>query len=111
MSGSSSSDDSPIGGGSSNFTDCVNLTGRGMIMSPDPAILPLLTVGDNVTVNLRSVTGPLQALMLTGELIGNIFLPGNLSAQFISCINDANEYKGKITSLDGGLCELFITRR
>jgi len=111
MSGSSSTDDSPFGGGSSNLTDCINLTGRGTIMSPDPAILPSLNVGDIVMISLRSVTGPLQALTQTGQLIGNIFLSGNLSATFITCINEANEYKGKITSLDGGLCEIFISRR
>jgi hypothetical protein len=53
----------------------------------------------------------LQAYTKAGQLIGNVFLPGNLSASFIACINDANDYKGKITSLTGGLCELFITLR
>jgi hypothetical protein len=111
MSGSNPSDDSPFVGGSSNLTDCINLTGRGTIMSPDPAILHLLSIGDLVMISLRSVTGPLQALTQAGQLIGNIFLSGNLSATFITCINDVNEYKGKITSLDGGLCEIYISLR
>jgi hypothetical protein len=103
-----SNNETPSGGGTFNPPDCINLTGRGTIMSPDPAILPLLNGGDIVTISLRSVAGPLQAYTLEGQLIGNIFLPGNLSATFIACISDTNDYQGKITSLSGGLCELFI---
>lgn len=109
MSGSSSTSDwSPGGGGAPNQNDCVSLTGRGTIMTPDPTILPLLSVGEFVDVDLRSVTGPLQALTLSGQLIGSIFLPGDLPANFIFCINDGKEYQGRITTLDGGLCELLI---
>lgn len=112
MSGSGPSNDvSPNGGNTANPTDCLNLTGRGTIMSPDPAIMPLLSVGEIIDISLRSVTGPLQAYTSGGQLIGNVFLPGNLSATFIACINDANDYKARITSLTGGLCELFITLR
>lgn len=102
-------DDTPTGGGTANATDCLNLTGRGTIMSPDPAVLPLLSIGEMLDISLRSVTGPLQAFTQIGQLVGNVFLPGNLSATFIACINDANEYHGRITSLAGGLCELLIT--
>lgn len=110
MSGTGPSNDtSPNGGGTPDLTDCLNLTGRGTIMSPDPAVQSLLSVGEIVEISLRSVTGPLQAYTRTGQLIGNVFLLGNLSATFVACINDANDYKGKITSLTGGLCELFIT--
>jgi len=80
-------------------------------MSPSPAVLPLLSVGEIIDISLRSVIGPLQAYRFDGQFIGNVFLPGNLPATFIACINDANDYKAKITSLTGGLCELFISLR
>ena len=107
MSGSGPSGDEG-GGGGNNATDCSLLTGRGTIMSPDPAVLALLTVNEFLDISLSSVTGPLQGFKRSGELVGNIFLAGSLSAEFITCINSRFEYKGKVTSLSGGLCELLI---
>lgn len=110
MSGSGpTGDDSPFGGGAPNPTDCLTLTGRGTIMSPDPAVLLFLQVGEIIQISLRSVTGPIQAFTSGGQLIGSVFLNGNLSAIIIGCINDAIDYKGRITSLNGGLCELYIS--
>lgn len=78
-------------------------------MSPAPAVLPLLNVNEMLDIRLRSVTGPLQAFTSSGQLVGGVFLPANLSAAFIACMNDNFEYQGKIISLTGGLCELLIT--
>jgi hypothetical protein len=78
-------------------------------MSPDPAILPTLLVGQRLDIKLRTVTGPLLAFTKAGALVGSVFLPGSTSGEFISCINDGYEYEGKITTLVGGLCELLIS--
>lgn len=109
MSGSGPSDDTTTPGGDQNALNCSTLNGRGTIMSPTPAVLPLLNVNDMLDIRLRSVTGPLQAFTASGQLVGGVFLPANLSAAFIACMNDNFEYQGKIISLTGGLCELLIT--
>jgi hypothetical protein len=110
MSGNGGSNDHSTGSGDDKSAqDCGTLTGQGTIMSPDPKILPLLKIGEILDIGIRSVTGPIQAFTKAGQLVGSVFLPGNLSAAFISCINDNNDYQARITSLIGGLCELLIT--
>lgn len=110
MSGSGPSDDyTPTTGGDQSAPNCSTLNGRGTIMSPVPTVLPLLNINDMLDIRLRSVTGPLQAFTDSGQLVGGVFLPANLSAAFIACINDDFDYQGKIISLSGGLCELLIS--
>lgn len=110
MSGSGPSDhQTPTTSNDQSAPNCSMLSGRGTIMSPDPAVLPLLSISDMLDIRLRSVTGPLQAFTATNHLVGGVFLPANLSATFIACINDNFDYQGKIVSLNGGLCELLIS--
>ncbi|MET3501345.1 flagellar biosynthesis/type III secretory pathway ATPase [Mucilaginibacter rubeus] len=107
MSGSGG-DFSTSGGGKTEY-DCRTLSGHGTIMSPAPAVLTTLSVGDYLDITLRTVTS-LQGVTSTGQVVGGVFVnPGSLQSAIIACINDGNEYQGRITSLVGGSCELFIT--
>jgi hypothetical protein len=108
MSGSGDTDFSTGGGGAAQ-QDCRTLSGQGTIMSPVPAVLATLSVNDYLDITLRTVTS-LQGVTTGGQLVGGVFVnPGNLQSAIIACINDGNEYHGRITSLVGGSCELFIT--
>jgi flagellar biosynthesis/type III secretory pathway ATPase len=108
MSGSGDSDFSTGGGGNSQ-QDCRILSGQGTIMSPAPGVLATLNVNDYLDIKVRTVTA-LQGVALGGQVVGGVFVnPGSLQSAIIACINDGNEYQGRITSLVGGLCELFIS--
>jgi flagellar biosynthesis/type III secretory pathway ATPase len=108
MSGSGDTDFSTGGGGNSQ-QDCRTLSGQGTIMSPAPTVLATLNVNDYLDVKVRTVTA-LQGVTLGGLVVGGVFVnPGSLQSAIIACINDGNEYQGRITSLVGGLCELFIS--
>lgn len=78
-------------------------------MSPAPAVLATLSVNDFLDITLRTVTS-LQGVTAGGQLVGGVFVnPSSLQSAIIACINEGNAYHGRITSLVGGSCELFIT--
>ena len=106
---SGSGGDISTGGGGHTQYDCRTLSGHGTIMSPIPAVLATLSVNDYLNITLRTVTS-LQGVTLGGQVVGGVFVnPSSLQSAIIGCINDGNEYHGRITSLVGGSCELFIT--
>lgn len=99
-----SSDDSSV----NTPPNCTTLTGRGTIMSPSAAVLATLKVGDILTINLRSATGPVQAFTASGQLVGSVLSSSAATADLLYCINAGYDYQGRITSLVGGSCELVI---
>lgn len=106
---SGSGGDISTGGGGDPQYDCRTLSGHGTIMSPVSAILTTLSVNDYLDITLRTVTS-LQGVTAGGQVVGGVFVnPSSLQSAIIGCINDGNEYHGRITSLVGGSCELFIT--
>ncbi len=110
MSGNDNNDFSTGSGGSSQ-QDCRTLSGQGTIMSPVPAVLATLSVGEYLDITLRTVTS-LQGVTASGQVVGGVFVnPSSLQSAIIACINDGNEYQGRITSLVGGSCELIITAK
>lgn len=108
---SGSGGDISTGGGGNAEYDCRTLSGQGTIMSPVPAVLATLNVNEYLDIKLRTVTS-LQGVTLGGQVVGGVFVnPSGLQSSIIACMNDGNEYKGRITSLVGGSCELLITAK
>lgn len=96
------------GGGMSDF-DCDNVYINTTIMSPDPAILATVSIGDILEVSLRSATGPLVAVTVTGDILGTIATME--LASLIKCISDGNAYQAEIKNITGGKVQILITRQ
>lgn len=94
-------------GSSSSTSNCDNIVVKGTVSSPDPVVLATLAVNDIVNITVRTTTGPLQTVTSAGRLLGSVLVAS--SNTIIECITDGYSFKGTITLIRGGYCELLIT--
>jgi hypothetical protein len=94
------------GGGGSTF-DCENVSIKTSIISPDPKILATLAKKDILNITIRSVTGPLIASTITGNILGAVFTAN--PSLLIDCINKGHSYQAEILKIIGGDCDILIT--
>lgn len=91
----------------STSLNCDDVSVRGTINSPDPAVLATLTVGNTLSIIVRTVTGPLLAVTEDGRMLGSVFVA--TSDRLIECISEGNTFTGEIISITGAHCVLLIT--
>lgn len=107
----------PSGGGGSDFGsggnlptfDCLKVSIKTNIVSPDPIVLATIAVKEALDVSLRTAAGPLVALTNSGAILGSIFTKD--PAQLINCINEGYTYKAVVLKITGGDVEILITNK
>jgi hypothetical protein len=106
MSGSNSGEGSSFGGGAPTV-DCESVSIKTRVVSPDPAVLTTLNIGDFLSITLRTSTGPLIATTIDGSILGAVFTTN--PTLLIECINKGHSYQAEILAISGGDCQILIT--
>lgn len=98
------------GGGPIDFggprIDCRNINSRAIISSPNQAILSQMNIDDLITLTLDSNLGPILGYW-DGNLVGSV-LPAAIT-NIIDCMNEGNDFQGRVVVLNGAHCEILIT--
>lgn len=97
------------GGGGTPVFDCTSVSIKTNVISPDPAILATVNVGDTLSISLQTATGPLLAKTKKGKVLGSVFTKD--PALLIKCINDGYTYKATILKISGGDVQILITNQ
>lgn len=108
MSGSSG------GGGGGTITDdeiaCSTLKFEAQIASPNPAVVSTLSVGNELSILIATLTGTqeIQVVTATGQLVGGLL--ANRVQRLRECILQANNYKARVISINSGQVRVFVER-
>ena len=99
------------GGGGEGGTDPCDIAQNAPINSPNPAVVPGLTVGDVLDVVLAGTTARpvLEVRTAIGQLAGSLTHVGHLS--LIRCIGVGHGYRAEVIQRVGGTVVVRIERR
>lgn len=86
--------------------NCEDLVINTNLASPQPEVLALLNVGDELTIYAASDQGPIQALNSSGDVAGSIVSREQI--RLLNCINQGIQYIAEVLSLDQGQCQVQI---
>ena len=98
------------GGGSGGGSDSCNIIASGTLRSPDPTVVPTLSVGQVLAVDAVAVAGVgvLRARNGAGVQVGVIDTPEEQA--LLDCIATGNVYQAEIRRIAGGAISVRITR-
>ncbi len=101
--GSSREGGSTSGGGPATATPCDQLTFKARLQSPQPTVVALLNLGDELAVELTS--DPVVRAVSPKGVAGHITtrLP-----ELIACINSGHEYIAVVDVVDDGNIEVTV---
>lgn len=98
------------GGGSISNEDiaCENLKFEAQVASPNPAVVPSLTVNEvlRVTVTARSGIQEVQVYTAASQLVGGLL--ANRVSRLRECILNGTSYTAKVIAINGGQVRVFV---
>ncbi len=97
------------GGFSQEKKDCNSLTIRTQISSPQPKVVSLLNIDDILNLVLMPPVGPVQVVTQSGQVAGAVSsadLP-----ELIQCMVNNHVFIAKVTSINGGYCQILISHK
>lgn len=98
------------GGGGEGGTDPCDIVQDAPLNSPNPAVVPLLSVGDALDVVLTGIA-PRQVLEVhtpNGGVAGSLTHVGHLA--LVRCIDAGNSYKAEVIQRTGGSVVVRVER-
>lgn len=108
MSGGGGSSGGYFGGGPTEDVSCDKLSFEAQIVSPQPAIVATLSVGEMLDVELANVKSQLvvQATK-AGQPVGG--LAGPDATKLRNCLNDGHRYRAVVRFISGGQVRVHVT--
>lgn len=87
---------------------CERLTFETVLVNPDMNILPTLSGGDVLDIEIDPNRGVIATM--TGVFVGGIVVASTQMDKLIECLDGGTVYKGTITELDipNGVCRIKV---
>jgi hypothetical protein len=107
MSGSSNGGGIPTINRPGGEESCENLVITTNLASPQANVINGLTVGDILTIQAASASGPIQALNSNNQIAGSIVSREQI--RLLNCINGGTQYEAEVLALNTGQCTVQIS--